>query len=130
MTNLTETQRTVLTTAASRDNGAILPLPAHIRGGAATKVINALRTAGLITDAPHSISPAGLAAIGRSLITEAPQPEQEALVPEPPARKTREGSKQALLIELLKRPEGATVDQIAEATGWQKHYADVRIMPR
>ena len=25
------------------------------------------------------------------------------------------------MIELLKRPEGATVEQIAEATGWQKH---------
>ena len=33
----------------------------------------------------------------------------------------RTGTKQALLIELLKRPEGATVDQIAEVTGWQKH---------
>ena len=33
----------------------------------------------------------------------------------------RAGTKQALLIELLKRPEGATVDQIAAATGWQKH---------
>jgi predicted ArsR family transcriptional regulator len=31
------------------------------------------------------------------------------------------GTKQALLIELLERPEGATVEQIAEATGWQKH---------
>ena len=25
------------------------------------------------------------------------------------------------MIEMLKRPEGATVEQIAEATGWQKH---------
>ena len=25
------------------------------------------------------------------------------------------------MIELLKRPEGATVEQIAEVTGWQKH---------
>jgi hypothetical protein len=33
----------------------------------------------------------------------------------------RAGTKQALLIELLKRPEGATVDQIAAVTGWQKH---------
>ena len=33
----------------------------------------------------------------------------------------RPGTKQALLIELLKRPEGATVEQIAAATGWQKH---------
>jgi hypothetical protein len=33
----------------------------------------------------------------------------------------RSGTKQALMIELLKRPEGATVEQIAEATGWQHH---------
>jgi DNA-binding MarR family transcriptional regulator len=33
----------------------------------------------------------------------------------------RTGTKQALMIEMLKRPEGATVEQIAEATGWQHH---------
>jgi Protein of unknown function (DUF3489) len=30
-------------------------------------------------------------------------------------------TKQALMIELLKRPEGATVEQIAATTGWQHH---------
>jgi hypothetical protein len=33
----------------------------------------------------------------------------------------RAGAKQALMIEMLKRPEGATVEQIAAATGWQHH---------
>jgi hypothetical protein len=33
----------------------------------------------------------------------------------------RTGTKQAQMIELLKRPEGATVEQIAAATGWQYH---------
>lgn len=33
----------------------------------------------------------------------------------------RENSKQALVIEMLKRPEGATIAQISEATGWQAH---------
>ena len=33
----------------------------------------------------------------------------------------RAGTKQAQMIELLKRPEGATVEQIAQATGWQHH---------
>jgi hypothetical protein len=33
----------------------------------------------------------------------------------------RSGTKQAQMIELLKRPEGATVEQIAAATGWQHH---------
>jgi hypothetical protein len=33
----------------------------------------------------------------------------------------RAGTKQAQMIDLLKRPEGATVEQIAAATGWQHH---------
>ena len=33
----------------------------------------------------------------------------------------RAGTKQAQMIELRKRPEGATVEQIAAATGWQHH---------
>ena len=35
--------------------------------------------------------------------------------------KARYGTKQATLIEMLSRPEGATVDQLAAATGWQNH---------
>ena len=34
-----------------------------------------------------------------------------------PARET----KLTKVIELLSRPEGATIDQIVDATGWQKH---------
>ena len=33
----------------------------------------------------------------------------------------RAGTKQALMIDMLKRPEGTTVEQIAAATGWQHH---------
>jgi hypothetical protein len=36
-------------------------------------------------------------------------------------RTPRAGTKQALMIALLKRPEGATVEQIAAAIGWQHH---------
>ncbi|MBF0424002.1 MAG: DUF3489 domain-containing protein, partial [Magnetococcales bacterium] len=36
-------------------------------------------------------------------------------------RRTRENTKQSKVIEMLKRPEGATTAQIAEATGWQPH---------
>ena len=65
---------------------------------------------------------------------EAPAPAAEADVAAEPAEGTpeaaageasrptiRPGTKQALLIDLLKRPEGATVEQIAERTQWQKH---------
>ena len=33
----------------------------------------------------------------------------------------REGTKQGQVLALLRRPEGATVAQIAEATGWAPH---------
>jgi Protein of unknown function (DUF3489) len=40
----------------------------------------------------------------------------------PTAKPTpRAGTKQALMIDMLKRPEGATVEQIAATTGWQHH---------
>jgi len=39
------------------------------------------------------------------------------------AAKTRPGTKQALLIDLLRRPQGATIAEIVEATGWLPHTA-------
>lgn len=36
-------------------------------------------------------------------------------------RKLREGTKQEQVLAMLRRPEGATVAQIAEATGWAQH---------
>jgi hypothetical protein len=36
-------------------------------------------------------------------------------------RAARQGTKQAQMIEMLKRPEGASVEQIGKATGWQHH---------
>jgi hypothetical protein len=39
----------------------------------------------------------------------------------PRPRKTREGTKQAQLIDMLRRPEGATIAEIVTATGWQAH---------
>jgi hypothetical protein len=41
----------------------------------------------------------------------------------------RAGTKQAMLIAMLRSPEGATIAEIVVASGWQAHYADVRIMP-
>ena len=35
--------------------------------------------------------------------------------------KSRTNTKQAQLVALLRRPQGATIDEIATATGWQNH---------
>jgi hypothetical protein len=54
----------------------------------------------------------------RSIAAEAPAAENPSAEAKP---QTREGTKQATLIAMLRRPEGADLDEIAEATGWQKH---------
>ena len=38
-------------------------------------------------------------------------------------------SKKDTVIALLRREGGATIRDVMNATGWQAHYADVRIMP-
>src|SRR5262249_22490230 len=48
-----------------------------------------------------------------SAIEALPDPE-----PEPDAKRP---SKQDEVIAMLRRPEGATVDEVASATGWQRH---------
>jgi hypothetical protein len=56
----------------------------------------------------------------------------------PPAKKTagapkiaapRQGSKTAHVVAMLQRKNGATLAEIMRTMGWQKHYADVQIMP-
>lgn len=52
----------------------------------------------------------------------AAEAEAASMAPKPtPVRKTRENSKQAQLIAMLQRPEGATIDEIVTAFGWQAH---------
>ncbi|MBF0181337.1 MAG: DUF3489 domain-containing protein [Magnetococcales bacterium] len=112
MSELTTTQKSILEAAAARPDGAIQPLPPHIKGGAARKVIDSMATKGLIVDADGwRITTVGYHAIG----LEAPKAE------ETKTKRTRENSKKAQVIGMLKRPEGATTAQIAEATGWQPH---------
>ncbi len=54
-----------------------------------------------------------------------PRAERTAANPKPKdqnsAPAARAGTKQTLLITLLQRRSGATIDEIAEATGWQAH---------
>jgi hypothetical protein len=67
------------------------------------------------TEADAAATPAKRKAKAKST-----KPEKAALS-DTPTPTPRAGTKQALMIELLKRPEGATVEQIAAATGWQHH---------
>ena len=48
-------------------------------------------------------------------------------MPEIPA--ARPGSKTAQVVAMLQRKNGATLSEIMQSMGWQKHYADVQIMP-
>ncbi len=54
--------------------------------------------------------------------TEGPAPETPS-EPDaaPKARTPREGTKQAKLIVMLRAPDGATIEEIMAATGWQSH---------
>ena len=148
MARFTETQLVVLSAASQRDDGSIHPLPTTLKGGAADKVIDSLLGKGLIERIEDDraavpdlvrITQAGLDAINVGPDEEAPAPTQgpDAKPASKAARKRkkaatrahgadttptlRDGTKQAALIAMLRRPKGATIDQIAETTGWQRH---------
>ncbi len=116
---LTDTQRALLEAAAKHPQKKLTNFPDTLKGGARIKVLTAMRNAQLIeaSAAEHEVYVAtatGLQAIGFTT---------------QPTRTARDGTKQAVLIGLLSRAEGATLPQMTEATGWQVHYADVIVMP-
>lgn len=116
---LTDTQRRLLEAAAKHPQKKLVDFPDNIKGGARMKVITAMINTQLIepcSDEPtvYKATQAGMQAIGISAQPTTPVTTQA-------ARTTREGTKQAVLIDLLKRPEGATLSQMTEATGWQVH---------
>ena len=116
---LTATQTAALTAAAARPDGAILPLPAHIRGGAIGKVCDALLAKGLAISVglPGKqtlvIGDDGRLALGLEL-----RPTASA---ETKPVQGRAGTKQAQLVAMLKAPEGASTAEIVAAFGWQPH---------
>jgi Protein of unknown function (DUF3489) len=172
MTKLGDTQAVILSAAAQRKDGALLPLPEtlKIKGGAVDKVLGSLKAKGLIErqgaprgddppplritraglqaigvetedDASEGATPADTGATSADAAVQAIEASAQATEADGAAtrvkRKTkaakpgkaasaqrptpRAGTKQAQMIEMLKRPEGATVEQIAAATGWQHH---------
>jgi hypothetical protein len=134
---LTDTQREVLEHAADQPNGCITWFPDNVKGGARQKVITGLFNKALITSNGGQdwfVAAEGYDALGRARPTPAtmhPDPEIEAAVSTAETTwaqertetkpRTRENSKQAEVIRMLQRTEGATVHQICDATGWQAH---------
>ena len=108
---LTDTQRTLLEAAAKHPQKKLTDFPDTLKGGARIKVLTAMRNAQLIE--ASASEPEVYVATATGL--------QEIGITTQPSRTTREGTKQAVLIELLSRAEGATLPQMTEATGWQVH---------
>ena len=138
---LTATQTTVIKAAAARPDGKIEPLPSNLRGGAKTAVIDGLLTRDLIIKIQHPdhveyhLTDSAYAAVGRKRKEPAPvtpDPEIETAVSAAEAKwaqdkrevakpRTRENSKQAAVVQMLQRPDGTTIRQVMETTGWQAH---------
>ncbi len=160
MPKLADTQLVILSAAAERDGGTVLPMPKSLKinEAAATKTIKSLINRGLISEQPAVkddevwreaedggrlklvVTDAGLAAIGvdtdegteASPAAPTAQPKKhksrsrrsatgrQTNTEAPPAG-VRPGTKQALLIDLLRRKDGATIGEIVDAIGWLPH---------
>lgn len=148
---LTPAQHAILAYAIEHTDGKIEWFPDNIKGGARTKVLEGLFNKALITrnSTDWFVAAEGYDALGRARPTPAKihlDPEIEAAVSAAESQweknaaqekqasaeqliqvvvegkpRSRENSKQAQVIEMLKRPEGATIRQICEVTKWQPH---------
>ena len=122
---LTETQETILSHAHQHTEGKIVWFPEHIKGGARQKVLDGLFNRALITQVGDEffIAAEGYDALGvpRKAPTSSEALNEVVETAEVKHLRKRENSKQAQVIALLKRPEGATIAQICEATGWKQH---------
>jgi hypothetical protein len=143
MPRLTNPQRTILTAAVKRPGGVVLPLPKSIKNHGVT--LRALRKKGLVAENCGrrkilAITEAGSRAIrvgsdpksiGRTQVKlsrqimrneEAKHATGDSHICRGASLQRRQSiTKQALLIELLSRKNGATISEAVEATGWQPH---------
>jgi hypothetical protein len=153
MPKLTDTQTVILSRAATRPDALAMPLPEGLHGVAANMAVTKMIEYGWLEEVDADIrkgeplwretgdchgttlvaTDAGLLAVGvepvvASTMTKLRKTKPEAAdAPKPVA--IRAGTKQAQIITLLQRPDGAAISELVAETGWQAHYADVRIMP-
>jgi len=132
---LSDAQAVILSTACAREDGAIFPVTASLKGGAVGNVCKSLLKQGLIEEiaatdlntvwrhdedrGPITLraTPLAYSTLG---ITDENDETPPAETPPAPVQR-RKGTKQETLIEMLRAEEGATIDEIVEATGWQPH---------
>ena len=112
MTN--ETAATVETAAVAEQGANAAPEKASSKMGAsqkkgAPKAKNTTKTAAPKKEA--KITP-------KKVAKEKASPSKKA---SKPAAESRDGSKKSIVIDLLRRKEGATMAEIAKATDWQNH---------
>jgi hypothetical protein len=124
-TQLTPAQHAILAYANQHTEGKIAWFPENIKGGARQKVIDGLFKRALITydGTDWFMAAEGYEALGvprkAPLSVQAIDEVIEVATATKP--RTRDSSKQAQVFAMLKRPAGATIAQICEATGWQQH---------
>jgi Protein of unknown function (DUF3489) len=146
MTKLTETQTIILSAGAQRPENIALPLPKGLAGAAAKMAVSKMIEHGWLQEVDANVrrneplwretgdghgttlvvTDAGLLAIGIEpvvvrTVAALREPVAKDTTPKPPIQ--RSGTKQAQIISMLQRPEGATVAEIVAATAWQAHSA-------
>ena len=146
MTKLTETQTIVLSAEAKRTDNIAMPLPKGLAGAAAKMAVTKMIERGWLQEVDANlrrgeplwretgdghgttlvVTDAGLLAIGiepEVVKTVVAMREHAAKTPAPKPPSQRARTKQAQIIALLERPEGATIAEIVAATAWQAHSA-------
>ena len=146
MTKLNDTQTIILSAGAQRPDNIALPLPKGLHGAAAKMAVTKMIAHGWLQEVDANlrrneplwretgdghgttlvVTDAGLLTIGIEPLlvgTVAANREHAVEAPAPKQPIVRSGTKQALLIAMLQEPEGATMEAIVAATGWQAHSA-------
>lgn len=138
MKKLNDTQLILLSTAAARDNGSIMPFPDSLTAPAdrIRKAIDALLKAacaeeGEVLDAANAwrqdgdiqiglrITDAGRAAIGAGEVDSSLRPAPTQASVDAPVYKGQ--TKTAMVLGMLQRDDGATLAELITATGWLPH---------
>jgi len=121
-TTLSKTETRLLTEAAGREDG-LLSLPTVIRVTTAERLLGKLTKEGLITSCEqdgaveHHLTPAGYRAVG----LKAPRRPRAPAGASGPVAADIPGTKRSLILDLLGRGEGASLEELIAATGWLPH---------